>query len=93
MNSFAIGGLLLALIIGLILSRYINNSLGAGLEFANSIKNGDLTKKINLNSKDEFGQLAEALNIAGKNTRELVDESKGEDKSNISLKSRIICCR
>jgi len=80
MNSFVIGGLLLALIIGLILSRYINNSLGAGLEFANAIKNGDLTNKINLNSKDEFGQLAEALNIAGKNTRELV--AKVMEKTN-----------
>lgn len=80
MNSFAVGGLLLALIIGLVLSRYINNALNKGLIFANAMKNGDLTQNINLNSKDEFGQLLEALNIAGKNTRELV--SVVIDKSN-----------
>lgn len=64
--------LLVAIGLGLILSNYVISSLNKGVNFAKSLALGDLTGKINIRSKDEFGILAEALNVASENTLMLI---------------------
>ena len=62
----------IAIGLGLILSNYITKSLKVGVNFAKSLSEGNLIGKIKINSKDEFGVLGEALNIASHNTLILV---------------------
>ncbi|MGY0374406.1 methyl-accepting chemotaxis protein [Clostridium sp. JNZ J1-5] len=71
---FMIIGLIVAISLGMIIAIYISKSIKKGLEFAEAIGNGDLSKKINLNSKDELGQLGTSLDNARHNIKELVNE-------------------
>lgn len=52
---------LVGLIIGTIITRSIIRPLAKGLTFANDISNGDLTKSLAIEQKDEVGQLADAM--------------------------------
>ncbi|MDD2733531.1 MAG: MCP four helix bundle domain-containing protein [Desulfuromonadaceae bacterium] len=62
MIGFAIGGALIAILFGFIISNIISNPLRKGVVFAQAVAAGDLTQKIDLDQKDEIGQLATALN-------------------------------
>ena len=62
MIGFAIGGVIIAILFGIFISNIISNPLRKGVVFAQAVASGDLTQKIDLNQKDEIGQLAEALN-------------------------------
>jgi methyl-accepting chemotaxis protein len=62
MIGLAIGAALFAIILGFFISRIISNPLRKGVLFAQAVAAGDLTQKIDLNQKDEIGQLATALN-------------------------------
>ena len=66
--------LIIAIGLGLILSNYITKSLKKGVDFAKSLASGDLTHKVNIKSKDEFGMLGDALNTASGNTLMLVQK-------------------
>lgn len=72
MFSICIGGFIIALIIGIVLSKYISESLNKGVRFAEAIGEGDLTKKIDLYTKDELGLLANALNKARDNMKNMI---------------------
>lgn len=74
MYAISLAGLVIATILGTALSVYISGSIKSGLKFAEAIGNGDLTQSIDLNSKDEFGKLAKALNIARDNIKELISK-------------------
>lgn len=83
--SCIIGGLLISTLLGLGLSIYMTNSIKKGLIFAEAIGNGDLSKEIDLDSKDELGQLAIALNNAKENIKEMVQEiMKGSEEISAS---------
>ena len=62
MIGFAIGGALIAILFGFIIANIISNPLRKGVVFAQAVAAGDLTQKIDLDQKDEIGQLAQALN-------------------------------
>ena len=62
MIGLAIAGAVIALAFGFIISSIISNPLRKGVLFAQAVAAGDLTQKIDLNQKDEIGQLAKALN-------------------------------
>jgi methyl-accepting chemotaxis protein len=62
MIGLAIAGAIIALAFGFIISNIISNPLRKGVVFAQAVASGDLTQKIDLNQKDEIGQLAAALN-------------------------------
>ena len=64
--------LFIAIGLGLLLSNYITKSLKSGVNFAKSLSEGNLTGNIKIKSKDEFGVLGQALNIASQNTLILV---------------------
>ncbi len=55
-------GVLIAIGLGIFISRIIVNSLKKGLRLAELIAVGDLTEKLEIDQKDEIGQLAVALN-------------------------------
>lgn len=65
-------GLILAILLGLFLSRLISKNLKTGVEFAETLGNGDLTKSFNIDTTDEIGVLAKALNSASEKTRNLI---------------------
>lgn len=79
-NSFyvvgaaSIFGLIIAIILGFIIASVISNRIRQVLVFAEAVGNGDLTKSININSKDEIGSLAESLNKAVNGVRNLISQ-------------------
>lgn len=54
-------GVALAVGLGVIIARGISKPVQAGVGLAQAIASGDFSQRINLNSKDEIGQLARAL--------------------------------
>lgn len=79
-NSFTIMsiiisvGISVAIMLSLIISMAIAKQLKKVLEVAKSIGKGDLTKSIDIKSRDEIGELSQALNEAVNNTRMLINE-------------------
>ncbi|MBU3144122.1 methyl-accepting chemotaxis protein [Clostridium sp. CF012] len=67
-------GFLLALALGIAISLWISKNINKVLKFAEALGNGDLTQSINIDTKDEIGSLAKALNQAGNNVRNLITE-------------------
>ncbi|GAA0717527.1 methyl-accepting chemotaxis protein [Clostridium malenominatum] len=80
---------ILAFIIGLIISKYIGNSIKLGVEFAEAIGNGDLSQSINLHSKDEFGQLSKALNNAKDNIKVLIQNIMNQSREMNRMSSEL----
>jgi methyl-accepting chemotaxis protein len=62
MIGLAVGGIIIAILFGLFISNIISNPLRKGVTFAQAVAAGDLTQKVDLDQKDEIGQLASALN-------------------------------
>lgn len=62
MIGLAIAGVIIAVFLGFFIARIIGNPLRQGVVFAQAVASGDLTKTMDLNQKDELGQLASALN-------------------------------
>ncbi|MEW5967800.1 MAG: methyl-accepting chemotaxis protein [Pseudomonadota bacterium] len=61
MIAAMVAGLALSTWFGLMLVRAITGSLDAAAKLARSVANGDLTQRIEVRSKDEIGQLMQAL--------------------------------
>lgn len=57
-------GLFLAVVLGVSVASTISNQLEKVLDFAQALSSGDLEKSIEIESKDEIGSLAKALNTA-----------------------------
>ncbi|EHI99413.1 methyl-accepting chemotaxis sensory transducer [Clostridium sp. DL-VIII] len=72
MIILVIAGLILALAIGLIISRDINTSLLKIKEFAENLAKYDLSKDFQIIRKDEFGKTSSALTKAQQNIKDLV---------------------
>ncbi|WP_224981968.1 methyl-accepting chemotaxis protein [Geomonas agri] len=72
MIGAAAGGMVVALLLGFFISRMITAPLRKGVDFAHAISKGDLTKNLEVGSKDEVGQLAQALNEMVGNLKEVV---------------------
>jgi methyl-accepting chemotaxis protein len=68
------GGIAVALAVffGVILTRSIVGPVRQGVDFAMAMAKGDMTQVIQINQKDEIGQLAEALNDMGASMRKMV---------------------
>ncbi len=63
-----------------VIARSITTGLDKGVAFARQIANGDLTSQLNVNQKDEIGQLATALkNMSTKLKQIMVDIRSGAD--------------
>lgn len=58
--------------LGILLSKIISGQIKKVVDFADTINKGDLTKTIDINQKDEVGNLAKALNNSVNNIRGLI---------------------
>jgi signal transduction histidine kinase len=58
----AIGAALLALLVGFLLARTLTRPLRALTEATEKMAGGDLNQQVEINSKDEIGELAESFN-------------------------------
>jgi methyl-accepting chemotaxis protein len=76
MISLIAGGVLIGLALGFTISRMISVPLRRGVDFALAVADGDLTQTIDLDQKDEVGQLAAALNNMVERLKEIVGEVK-----------------
>lgn len=72
--SITVLGFICSIALGLGLAIMISNALKKVVKFAGSLGEGDLTKNIDINSKDEIGDLAKALNKAKENMKLLISE-------------------
>jgi len=70
----AVISLFLVVIVLFFISRSISNGLKKGVSFANKIAQGDLTVSLDLDQKDEIGELASSLNQMINKLREIVYE-------------------
>ncbi len=68
--------LALAILIIVVISRAIRQPLAKGLDFARAIEGGDLTRRIEVDQRDELGQLAAALNNTAEKLNEIVTQVK-----------------
>lgn len=66
-------GVVIAILIGIIISNDIHKVLGHMLTYANKLENYDLSYGYKVTRKDEFGQTGEALMNAKDNIRNLVE--------------------
>lgn len=73
---FAVISILMLVFISNRIIKAIKNPLLQGVDFAKGLADGDLTKKIDINQKDEIGQLGIALNGMVDKLREVVENVK-----------------
>ncbi|MEO5363744.1 MAG: methyl-accepting chemotaxis protein [Magnetococcus sp. DMHC-8] len=73
-SSFGLGAVVLGILISLFLTRALVGALGQGVAFARRIADGDLTASIDLDQKDEVGQLANTLKEMMEKLREVIGE-------------------
>ncbi|HDP80399.1 MAG TPA: HAMP domain-containing protein, partial [Spirochaetes bacterium] len=66
--------IIIAIIITTVLARAISAPVAKGLAFARKLAEGDFTGRIDLDQKDELGELGRALNIAADDLEKLVSE-------------------
>jgi len=59
--AFSIG-LIVIIVLGVVITRAITRPLNMAVEVANAVAHGDFSKKLELDSKDEIGVMATALN-------------------------------
>jgi methyl-accepting chemotaxis protein len=62
----------LFVLVNTFISRSITNALDKGVVFANQLAKGDLTSQIDIDQKDEIGELAKSLNIMASKLKEIV---------------------
>lgn len=89
MTSIVIFGFIFAILLGFLVSTSLSKQINKVLVFADGLGSGDLTQRIDLNSKDEIGKLSKALNKAAENTRNLISTIISSS-SNISSSSEEI---
>ena len=76
MLTFLCIGIILAVTLGIFISRIISLPLRQGVAFAEAVAKGDLTQRIQLDQKDEVGQLAAAMNDMVTQLKEIVSDVK-----------------
>ncbi|WP_297423123.1 methyl-accepting chemotaxis protein [Clostridium sp.] len=67
-------GFITAVLLGNVIATVTSNNVKKILSYVKSLESGDLTQIIEINSKDEIGVIAKALNNANKNIRDLIEK-------------------
>ncbi|MDO3377585.1 methyl-accepting chemotaxis protein [Geoalkalibacter halelectricus] len=62
MIALVVGSIILGMALGIFIARAISRPLKMGVEYALAVANGDLTRTVELDRKDETGQLIQAMN-------------------------------
>ncbi|MEW9094140.1 MAG: methyl-accepting chemotaxis protein [Clostridiaceae bacterium] len=92
MIIFIILGLGISIVLSIIISKYMANSIEEGLKSAKAVREGDLTYKIDIKSKDELGELERELDAAENKVKNLVENiikqsNEGNIQSEVLLNS------
>ena len=75
--GLGIGSAILAIILALFITRSITRPLNEAVDVANRLSEGDLTAKINANTKDETGQLLAAMQTMVAKLAQIIGEVRG----------------
>lgn len=67
-------GLIIAIMLGVLISLATSKSLKKIVGFSIALGEGDFTKNVDINSQDEFGEVANSLNKAKDNMKVLITE-------------------
>ena len=70
-------GVLIAVVLGIVLTSSITRPVLKGVEFAKAMAEGDFTKTLDIQQKDEIGVLAQALNDMVGRLRQVVSDVRG----------------
>lgn len=70
--TFSLLAAFLGIFIGILMTRSLTVPLKKGVDFATTIANGDLTQVIDVNQKDEIGELASTLSSMALKLKEVV---------------------
>lgn len=93
MHSILGIGVVLAAIIGMVLSTYISNTIKKGLLFAEALASGDLTYSLESKSNDELGKLIKSLNNAKEKMKDvienIIDQAQGVTSSSEELSATL----
>jgi methyl-accepting chemotaxis protein len=81
MMSLLAGALLLGIVLSLWIARIFSLPLGETVRVLDKIAEGDFTKRLNIDSRDEIGRMAAALNRAVANIQQILLEVDGASKS------------
>ena len=71
---------IIAIVLGIIMSRYLSGKINSIAEITKKVSNGDLQNKIKVTSKDELGDLANDTNAMIDNLREMIGKVLGYSK-------------
>lgn len=82
-------GIALFFTINTIIIRSITSILQKGVEFTKKIANGDLTARLDIDQKDEVGELSEALSFMADKLREIVSSIRNGAASIASASQQI----
>jgi methyl-accepting chemotaxis protein len=91
MISTIIGGLLLGVALGLLISRSVTKPLSKAVDTANRLAGGDLAIKIDQTSRDETGQLLAAMQHMTDKLKQVIEGQQGviEAASNGNFQHRV----
>ena len=73
----ALAGIVIALFMGLVVSRSITKPIGQTVHMIKGLEQGDLTNRLKLNRGDEIGQMGDAMDNFAENLAELVENIRG----------------
>lgn len=76
-TTLSVAGVLLAIVLGLLISRSINRPLRMAVELTNIVAGGDFTQKIILTRQDEIGELTASLNHMSITLSEMISGTMG----------------
>lgn len=81
--------IVIGFIIGFIITKGITNALSKGVTFAEAIAQGELNNTLEIDQKDEIGQLAKSLSLMSDKLKEVIT-SINSGANNISIASQQI---
>jgi methyl-accepting chemotaxis protein len=84
-----VGGMIAGLAMGLLISRSVTKPLGVAVNVANRLADGDLTVSIDATSKDETGQLLQAMKSMVSKLESVVSEVNGSADSLASASEEV----
>jgi methyl-accepting chemotaxis protein len=85
----AVAALVPAVLIGLLFARSVTKALAKGMAFAQQIASGDLTRQLEVKTKDEVGLLVQALNGMSSNLKGMASSVR-ESAEQVSASSEEI---
>jgi len=74
-SLMVVGAVILAVVLGIIITRGITGPLTRGVEFAETMATGDFTRSLEVKQQDEIGALIAALNRMGESLKKMIRET------------------